>query len=73
MKIQKEFLIFKRLLGRNRAHAAHGLQDSEVGPGAAPARHSGAHRARGDDGTRTQSGYDMNHGKVFTVSTQGAR
>jgi hypothetical protein len=59
MKIEKEFLIFKRLLGRNQArpsHAARSLQDSEAGLGAAPAQRSGAHRARGDGDTHTQSG-----------------
>jgi hypothetical protein len=59
MKIEKEFLIFKRLLGRNQArpsHAACSLQDSEAGPGVAPAQRSGAHRARGDGDTHTQSG-----------------
>jgi hypothetical protein len=34
---------------------ARGLHDSEAGPSAAPARHSGVHRAHGDGGTRTQS------------------
>jgi hypothetical protein len=59
MKIEKEFLIFKRLLGQNQArpsHAARSLQDSKAGPGAVPAQRSGAHRARGDGGTHTQSG-----------------
>jgi hypothetical protein len=56
MKIEKEFLIFKRLLDQNRAHAARGLQGSEAGPGVEPAWHSGAHRARGDGGTCTHSG-----------------
>jgi hypothetical protein len=55
-KIENEFLIFKQLLDRNRAHAARGLHDSDAGPGAAPAQHFGAHRARGDGGMRTQSG-----------------
>jgi hypothetical protein len=36
----------------------------------------GAHKARGDGGACTQSvlrSYGMSHGKVFNVSTQGAR
>jgi hypothetical protein len=57
MKIEKEFLIFKQFLGRNQArpaHAVRGLQDSEAGPDAVPARCSGTHRGCGDGSTRTQ-------------------
>jgi hypothetical protein len=56
MKIERESLNFKRLLSRNRAHAARGLQDSEAGPGATPAQHFGVHRACGNDGMHTHSG-----------------
>jgi hypothetical protein len=85
MKIEKEFLIFKRLLGRNRArpictvharlvaawltriHAAYPARTDGLlalpmsQPGAVPIWRSGAHRARGDGGARTQSGL---HGTV---------
>jgi hypothetical protein len=55
---------------------------NEAGPGATPQRsgaRAGAHAARvtADDARtaphRGASGYGMSHGKIFTVSTQGAR
>jgi hypothetical protein len=85
MKIEKEFLIFKRLLGRNRARPTRTVRARPVvawltwihaacpartdgllalptsQPGAVPIWRSGAHRAHGDGGTRTQSGL---HGMV---------
>jgi hypothetical protein len=114
MKIEKEFLIFKRFLGRNRARptctvrarpaaarpqrrntrlgsrgarlarcrpsaCSRGPRASEASPaqrplGALERAVTAEHARRAASAPRpAASGYRASHGKVFTVSTQGAR
>jgi hypothetical protein len=91
MKIEKEFLIFKRLLGQNRARptrtvrarpAAAQLTCTHGLPGhsalalwstSGSARQPAVRAPHPTVARLAVSGYGTSHGKVFTVSTQGAR